>query len=381
MEFTGERYLPELDWPEISYEHWHRYLLAEALAEGRVVLDVACGEGYGASRLARKASRVVGVDISPEAVAHARSTYAADSANLEFLEGSADRLPFQGEAIFDLVTSFETIEHIPEDAQVRFLDEIKRVIKPSGVCVISSPNKSEYSDKPGYKNEFHSKEFYIDEFVDFLGARFRHVATFGQRVYPVSYLWPLDPAGSAATLERQIAFKNGSFDPCDDDCKSALYVIAVASDEPIDPALGGSILIDVSSRAVAARLEELMTIRDLLSKANRLVGETHDEIARLNREWEACRRERDELKNELETTIKSFERRIVGARFDAVSMRHESTEMMRHNLDLLATKESLQNSNESLRHSNAALQHELDQIRASRSWKLVHQMKSLMRKA
>lgn len=109
------------------------------------MLDVACGEGYGASRPARKASRVVGVDISAETIAHARSTYRA--ANIDFLEGSADRLQIEGEAIFDPVTSSETIEHIPEDAQVRFLDEIKRVIKPTGACVLSSPNKYEYSDK------------------------------------------------------------------------------------------------------------------------------------------------------------------------------------------------------------------------------------------
>ena len=66
MKFTGERYLPELDFPEISYEHWHRYLVAAELAGGKVVLDLACGEGYGSALLASKAVSVIGIDADSE---------------------------------------------------------------------------------------------------------------------------------------------------------------------------------------------------------------------------------------------------------------------------------------------------------------------------
>lgn len=361
MDFTGERYIPELDWPEISYEHWHRYMLAETLAEGKTVLDVACGEGYGASRLARKASRVVGVDISAEAIAHARSAYGA--ANIDFIEGSADRLPIEGEAIFDLVTSFETIEHIPEDAQVRFLDEIKRVIKPTGACVVSSPNKYEYSDKNNTKNPYHLKEFQVDEFMDFMRRRFRFVEALGQRVYPVSYLWPLAPArAEGPMIEHQIEFDRGAFKPVEQNEKACLYVIVIASDAPIVP-LAGSILVDISSRAVNARLGEVMSLKHDVEQLYGHIARAMNEIERLNRECESHRAELEAeriahqsakvIVDEFERLSLLKERRVVGARFDAVSLRHE----------------------------NELLREELNKVYASKSWKIVHHVKSMLRRA
>jgi hypothetical protein len=47
MKFACERYIPELQSPEINYERWHRCLFANQLVSGKIVLDVACGEGYG----------------------------------------------------------------------------------------------------------------------------------------------------------------------------------------------------------------------------------------------------------------------------------------------------------------------------------------------
>jgi 2-polyprenyl-3-methyl-5-hydroxy-6-metoxy-1,4-benzoquinol methylase len=73
LPFTGERFIPGTP-GEIWVEHWHRYHFAARWCEGKRVLDVACGEGYGSALLARGASRVTGVDISPEAVAHAQKS-------------------------------------------------------------------------------------------------------------------------------------------------------------------------------------------------------------------------------------------------------------------------------------------------------------------
>ncbi len=74
LPFTGERFTPEC-LREIWYEHYHRYAFARALVKGRRVADVACGEGYGAALLAAAATTVVGVDIDPASVAHARQRY------------------------------------------------------------------------------------------------------------------------------------------------------------------------------------------------------------------------------------------------------------------------------------------------------------------
>jgi ubiquinone/menaquinone biosynthesis C-methylase UbiE len=93
MDFTGERYLSDMDQPEISYEHWHRYLYATQFVKDKVVLDIACGEGYGAFTLAKHANKVIGVDIAQEAISYAASKYFCE--NLELRLGSATAIPVE----------------------------------------------------------------------------------------------------------------------------------------------------------------------------------------------------------------------------------------------------------------------------------------------
>ena len=118
LEFTGERFTPESE-REIWYEHLHRYVLAAGLVDGLTVLDAASGEGYGTDLLARNASRVVGVDVSDEAVEHARNRYGAKQpGKLEFHRADVTDLPFENDS-FDAVVSFETLEHLePQSAML-----------------------------------------------------------------------------------------------------------------------------------------------------------------------------------------------------------------------------------------------------------------------
>jgi len=86
LEWTGERYLPFVDTKilgaEIHYEHLHRYYFASKFVEGKRVLDLACGEGYGSYILSKSAEHVVGVDIDELTIKHASCKYIRD--NLEF---------------------------------------------------------------------------------------------------------------------------------------------------------------------------------------------------------------------------------------------------------------------------------------------------------
>ena len=118
LPFTGERFTPECV-REISYEHWHRYAFAHALASGRRVLDAACGEGYGSAMLARAASSVLGLDIGQDAVTHARQRY-GQATNLRFERADVTALDDYADRQFDLIVSFETLEHV--EAQERMLD-------------------------------------------------------------------------------------------------------------------------------------------------------------------------------------------------------------------------------------------------------------------
>ena len=185
LKFTGERFLPGVG-GEIWYEHWHRYHFAAKLVTGREVLDVACGTGYGSALLARQARHVVGADISDETIEHARVFYAAMT-NLAFRQADCAALPFP-DANFDAVVCFETIEHI--DAQATFLDEVRRVLRPEGFLVLSSPNKLEYSDRRGFANPYHLRELYREALASLLAPRFPYTKWFGQRMSFFSVVWP-----------------------------------------------------------------------------------------------------------------------------------------------------------------------------------------------
>jgi len=194
LEFTGERFTPECV-REMAYEHWHRYAWAAELVEGREVLDAACGEGYGSHLLAARAARVTGLDIGQEAIAHARERYRRD--NLAFDCGDATRLPYDDHC-FDVVVSFETLEHL--EAQDRLIGEFRRVLRPDGFLLVSSPDRKTYSDETGYDNPFHVRELYRDEFEALLGRHFPASRLFGQKLLFASALWSLSGPGRPQVL-------------------------------------------------------------------------------------------------------------------------------------------------------------------------------------
>ncbi|OWK46496.1 class I SAM-dependent methyltransferase [Fimbriiglobus ruber] len=235
---TGERYLPDLDGADILYEHWHRYFFATQFVAGKSVLDVASGEGYGSALLARTAGSVVGVDLDAAVVATAGDKYRAE--NLTFCQGSAAALPISGQHLFDVITSFETIEHLTPDDQTHFLDEAKRLLKPGGLLLISTPNRVLYTERPRFHNPFHLHEFDQEEYAAFLGTRFRTVRTLSQHVYPCSYIWDDEPAPGFS--EYQLAIAGGQLQPAGSDRKEKLYFVALCSDEPVAPQTNSALL-------------------------------------------------------------------------------------------------------------------------------------------
>jgi len=191
LEFTGERFTPECV-REMAYEHWHRYAWAVSLVAGKRVLDAACGEGYGSHLLKAAAAEVIGVDLSAQAIEHARSKY-SDS-NLTFRQADVTQLPLEDDSV-DVIVSFETLEHLAE--QDEMLAEFRRVLRPDGFLLISSPDRKTYSDDTGYDNPFHVRELYRDEFETLLARHFPAFRLFGQKLMFVSAIWNLEQGGRA----------------------------------------------------------------------------------------------------------------------------------------------------------------------------------------
>lgn len=175
LPFTGERMTSSVQ-GQIEFEHLHRYCIARDLCDGLDVLDVASGEGYGAAILAGLARSVVGVEIDQESVDHARAHYASDK--LHFLCGDAMALPLE-DASIDLVVSFETLEHLAD--QARFLAEVRRVLRPSGMLLVSTPERMVYSAAGSDPNPYHVLELTEAEFCTLLSRHFASSQVLRQR--------------------------------------------------------------------------------------------------------------------------------------------------------------------------------------------------------
>jgi len=283
LEATGERLVPEAYAGSLVLaEHLARYQFASRLARGRSVLDAACGEGYGSAILAGAgATSVVGVDIDEATVAHARHTH-----GIEAHEGDVSRLPFD-DATFDLVVSFETIEHVAEPELA--LDEFRRVLSPGGVLVVSTPNADEYLED----NPYHQRELTLTQFKQALSARFANVELRYQQNFLTTAVLREASLGSddAQPLDAEFA-KVAGVAP-----ERALYGVAICSDAAI-PSAGGDVVIasDVHEAHTLAQL-----LRDWTARAQT--------AERIQKEWEQRATLAEQRKTSIEAQLLEIDAR------------------------------------------------------------------------
>lgn len=182
MNFTGEYCVIGQTPKRIVDDHVERYRFAAQFVPGKRVLDLACGTGYGSRMLAGAgAKEVIGVDISKEVVAYARKTFGME--RVSFATG--DICTFKTGQAFDVITCFETIEHVENYSGA--LGNLKVLLGSAGLLLISSPNRIITSPKAHSlgskpKNPYHKQEFIIPELREALHRQgFAVDGAFGQR--------------------------------------------------------------------------------------------------------------------------------------------------------------------------------------------------------
>jgi len=128
------------------------------------------------------------------------------------------------------VVSFETIEHISQHAT--FVAEIKRVLRPGGVLVISSPDKMEYSERLGVHNPYHVGELYRGNFLGLLGQHFRNCLPMQQRMVGGSYIAADNHKSRPPPIYGTYRgdFLGGTFT---EGVHEGIYCVAVCSDGPL----------------------------------------------------------------------------------------------------------------------------------------------------
>lgn len=182
---TGiERFIPGDHSKRMEQDHIARYEFASHYVQNLRVLDIACGVGYGTAILANAgAKHVDGVDISDDAINYANKQYKRSNTQFHV----ADIVDYRSSVAYDLITCFETIEHITYYHSA--IGNLSSLLSTSGILIISSPNRQVVSpnnlfltDKP--VNPYHTQEFTIKELQKILVANNFNVESnhiFGQR--------------------------------------------------------------------------------------------------------------------------------------------------------------------------------------------------------
>lgn len=310
---TDQRFDPATMSGEIRHEHIHRYLFAAQFCARKDVLDIASGEGYGTYTLSRVARSATGVDLSEDAVGHAARRYR--SPGLAYVVGGCTAIPL-GDASVDVVVSFETIEHFADHAG--FVREIRRVLRPRGLLVISTPDSAVYSGPGTIPNPHHVRELTAAEFVSLLAGNFHTVRHGSQKAFTGSLLLP--EIGAAQDLDFFTSMPGDRFER-HDRLHAPPYVVALASDAEI-PTVRWSVLEDArytaelraridTVQAEATRLEQ-ETIR-LEQEALRLAQEATRLEQEARRAKEAAAHS-DGLRAEAEKAVRTAQQEAVRAR-------------------------------------------------------------------
>jgi SAM-dependent methyltransferase len=269
LEFTGERVVPGLVDPNLFNEHLARYRFAARFAAGRRVLDAGCGSGYGTAEFP-DAAVVVGIDVSAEAVGHARLTFGRSA--VHFLQGACEALPF-ADGSFDLVAAFEVIEHL--EHWRRMLAEARRVLGEAGILLVSTPNKAWYGESRAGAgaNPYHVHEFEYPEFEAALGEVFPHVRLWSQN-------------HSEAIVFAPAADVHGDFAaPAALAPEQSHFFLAACSASPISEA-GAFAWLASSGNILRERQRHIELLEAELKQNHMWLAETQDSLAQLQQSHE-----------------------------------------------------------------------------------------------
>ncbi|WPR75822.1 class I SAM-dependent methyltransferase [Algoriphagus sp. NG3] len=144
------------------------YIAAQPWVSGKL-LEIGCGEGRGVETLLPYADSYLGLDKIQEVIDDLKIRFP----KVEFRQAVIP--PFKGieDSSFDMVVSFQVIEHIADDRL--FLEEIYRVLKPGGKAVISTPNINHTLSR----NPWHEREYTPQQLIGLCSSIFDSVQAKG----------------------------------------------------------------------------------------------------------------------------------------------------------------------------------------------------------
>jgi O-antigen biosynthesis protein len=371
----------------VPLEHLHRYRYVSAFLKDKRVLDLAAREGYGTGLLAETAQSVVGLDADEMAVQRAAARQ--KRANLQFLVGSALNIPTTEDHSFDAIVCFDAID--PSADLDRLLVEVKRVLSPGGLFIVSAPNEA------SKENLFRTKAFTPAELREFLRSRFQHFQLFRQAIYANSLIQP-EPARSNDSGQGT----------------EPQYLLALASDSPVSTLEGSSYvdglitLLREKERALRSLLDMKVYQDETLKRQERQLAERNRTIATLEEAFawhtskiEALEKTRAYLESEIEQLRQSLEsqrqaldwrksqvedlERASAAQDGALAWRASQLEYLEEQIRQLneikrqldERADAMESPLNELRRALADANNALDAVHASTGWRLVLRIRAM----
>lgn len=168
--------------PVLYYRHLAAYKFSLSYIQGKRVLEVGSSDGYGSYYMAKAAKKVTACDIDKKTIAYAKQKYKLKNLNFMVI----DALKLQLKDKFDVIISFQVIEHI-KDVN-RYLTQIQKCLKKDGVVIFSTPNREirlAKNDKPW--NPYHVYEYTAYELQNLLSNYFSKTSVLGLHASPTIY--------------------------------------------------------------------------------------------------------------------------------------------------------------------------------------------------
>ena len=322
IDWTGERCVPWAPDVQVVYEHYHRYLWAAELVRGRRVLDMGSGEGFGSAILAGTAEHVTAIDLDPATIEHSQLNYVAPK--LAFEVGSALDLDRFESGSFGAVVTFELIEHVSDHERV--LAGIERVLAPDGLLLISTPDRRMYTDATGRHNPFHERELTEPELRALLGARFGHLALFGQRAVAGSRIAAVErptlPTGRPFALRKVGEDWHSAGEP------APMYLVAVASNEPLPALPTDSLLSDYELEILRQHAERTAAAGRELSAAQGEVERVEHELADARRAAAQQQQEQRE-RQDVQQWEQEAQQQTLEVSFDRIAAQRDEIEQLK----------------------------------------------------
>jgi 2-polyprenyl-3-methyl-5-hydroxy-6-metoxy-1,4-benzoquinol methylase len=166
---------------------FHYSLALDYLNKNDIVLDIACGLGFGTNIVSEKCKKIIGADINTESIFYAKSQFP----NLSFRIEDCTKTTFE-DGYFDKILSFETIEHVNPN---QYFIELKRILKINGYLILSTPQNA-IGDIP--INPFHHIEYDLNTLLTMAEKYFKIINVVG--IKQGTIIFENDPIGTNTFL-------------------------------------------------------------------------------------------------------------------------------------------------------------------------------------